>query len=145
MFKTNDRPVDVGNVPEKGGECEIVSSIELHKKGLREIRDRILKPLSYPIFLLADTVLNEKEDRKKDDGKQVKKKKAVTEGSAENKEFLKVQTKLILDSRKFQNVVKACALKNIILRLIDKLERQKGGKRYFYRPISAIKSKHRLK
>ena len=173
VFKTNERPVNPGTAPEKGGECEIVSSIEGHKKGLRAIREMI-KALGYPPFLLDDTILDEKDSRKVED--KADKKKRITTANAmytnvlttakkegktdeESKliatkakqEFEKspdritLETKLRLDSRKFQNVIKACALKNIILRMIDKIEVEKGGKRYFYRPISAIKSNHRLK
>jgi hypothetical protein len=147
VFKTNDRPVDPGIVPEKGGECEIVSSIEIHKKLLRAMRE-MMEGLGYPPFLLTDAVLDEKEERKK--GTEEKKRRTKKKGEEEDltpaqKEFIKVKTKLKLDSRKFQNVVKACALKNIILRLIDKLERAAGRLRYFYRPIAALKSKHKLK
>jgi len=147
VFKTNDRPVDPGIVPEKGGECEIVSSIEIHKKLLRAIREMI-EGIGYPPFLLTDAVLDEKGERKKekDEKKRRTKKGDADEGlTAAQKEFLKIKTKLSIDSRKFQNVVKACALKNIILRLIDKLEKAQGRLRYFYRPISALKSKHKLK
>lgn len=171
VFKTNERPVSQGVQPEKGGECEIVSSIEGHKKALRAIRDMIVA-LGYPHFLLDESILNEKgtraaEDKKKkaDVGASVYKEvyttlkregasdaAAVTAATAARKkavekspERLKLEAKLLLDSRKFQNVIKACALKNIILRLIDKLEGKKSGKRYFYRPVSAIKSNHRLK
>jgi len=144
VFKTGDRPVDAGIKPEKGGECEIVSSIEIHKKSLREIRTMI-GSLGYPPFLLSDEVLNEKEQRKVEP-KEAKKKKATGEEvSAAELEFRKMYAKLRLDTRKFQNVIKACALKEIILRMVDKLEQAKGRKRYFYRPVSAIKSQHKLK
>ena len=173
VFKTNDRQVGVGVQPEKGGECEIVSSIETHKKGLRAIRDMITGgTLKYPPFLLTDAVLNEKEIRgtlakkeKVEAGASLYKKvyttalesgvseeeakglgtKARNDAIKQSPERFKIETKLSIDSRKFQNVIKACALKNIILRLIDVLEREKGQKRYFYRPISAMKSNHRLK
>lgn len=171
VFKTNERPVGPGTLPEKGGECEIVSSIEAHKKGLRLIRE-IIVGLGYPPFLLVDSVLNEKGERKAEDKKKkadvaasaykeaytaakasgLKETAAVAAGTAardkavkKSPERMKLEAKLKLDSRKFQNVIKACALKNIILRFIDKLEVKKGRKRYFYRPISAIKSNHRLK
>jgi hypothetical protein len=173
VFKTNDRQVGVGTPPEKGGECEIVSSIETHKKGLRAIRDMITDAkLKYPTFLLTDSVLNEKEIRgtlakkeKVEAGASIYKKvytaalergvakaeaeilgkNAKTKALEKSPERFKIETKLSIDSRKFQNVIKACALKNIILRLIDILEKEKGQKRYFYRPISAMKSNHRLK
>lgn len=43
--------------------------------------------------------------------------------------------------RKFQNSVRACSLKNIILRWMDFMK--VGGKRWFLRPIAAYKSNHR--
>lgn len=159
VFKTNDRPVDPGVAPEKGGECEIVSSIATHKKGLRDIREMILE-LGYPAFLAREEILGEKDERKKEkDGAtpvpKAKKKKGKTdeEISPRRQEFLKAQAKLRLDSRKFQNVVKACVLKNILLRMVDRLEAEKpaGGaaapkaKKYFYRPVAAIKARHKLK
>jgi hypothetical protein len=102
--------------------------------------------LGYPPFLLSDDILNEKEQRKVEP-KEPKKKKAAGEAaeSAAEVEFRKMYTKLRLDTRKFQNVIKACALKEIILRMVDKMEQAKGRKRYFYRPVSAIKSQHKLK
>jgi hypothetical protein len=128
--------------------------------------------LKYPTFLLTDSVLNEKEIRgtlakkeKVEAGASIYKKvytaalergvakaeaeilgkNAKTKALEKSPERFKIETKLSIDSRKFQNVIKACALKNIILRLIDILEKEKGQKRYFYRPISAMKSNHRLK
>ncbi len=153
VFKTNDRPVDPGVKPEKGGECEIVPNIEPHKKALREIREMIVA-LGYPAFLLREEVLEEKKERQKatalsaaasaDAGKRKKKGAAGAEEEATGAP--KAFVKLRLDSRKFQNVVKVCALKQIILRLIDKLEsRRAAGKRYFFRPIAAVKAGHKLK
>ena len=140
VFKTNDRPVEPGAKPEKGGECEIVSNIESHKKGLREIREMIVA-LGYPAFLLREEVLEEKKERQVGPAEAKKKKKGAIEDVG-----AKVHTKLRLDARKFQNVVKACALKNIILRFVDKLETSRAaGKRYFFRPIAAIKAGHKLK
>jgi hypothetical protein len=147
VFKTNDRPVDPGIKPEKGGECEIVSNIESHKKGLREIRDMIVA-LGYPAFLLRDEVLEEKKERQTKEaaaaGEAAKRKKkgpGVADDTAP-----KAVTKLRIDSRKFQNVVKACALKQIVLRLVDLLERRRAaGKHYFFRPVAAVKAGHKLK
>jgi hypothetical protein len=100
--------------------------------------------VGYPPFLIIDSVLNEKEERKKERDDK-KKKKKDSELTAAEREVLKMKEKLVDSFRKFQNVIKACALKNITLRMVDKLEAERGGKRYFYRPISAIKSKHKLK
>ena len=148
VFKTNERPVDAGITPEKGSECEIVSKIENHKELLRRMKTMILA-LGYPPFLLTDSVLDEKDERKKE-ATATKKKKAKGEAGGESEmtasqlRNLKTRARIIGDVRKFQNVEKACALKNIILRFIDILEKKAGRKRYFYRPVSAIKSKHRL-
>ena len=139
VLKTNDVSVNKGIIPNKGKECENVSTISGHKKQLVEIRE-ILLELGYPSFLLIDSVLNEKDQRDKPE-EGVKKKKLGERMSEENK----MKDTLLKNTRKFQNVVKACSLKNIILRMLDKLERSKRRKRYFYRPIATIKSKHKLK
>ena len=144
VLKTNDRPVNKGKPPEKGKECENVSTIDGHKEQLREIRT-IITALGYPQFLLSDTILNEKEGRAQEATKMPKKKKEDDGLSPIEHEKRKMREKLMKDIRKFQNVVKACALKNIILRMVDKMERQKNRLRYFYRPIAAIKTKHKLK
>jgi len=146
ILKTNDRPVNKGVAPEKGKECENVSTIAGHKDQLVAIR-HLLDTLGYPPFLLIDAVLNEKDQRVKVEAvKTVKKRKDEDEGVLPmEREMKKVKEKLFKDARKFQNVIKACALKNIILRMIDELERKAKRKRYFYRPIAAIKSRHKLK
>jgi hypothetical protein len=143
ILKTSDRLVDPGQPLEKGKECENISKIADHKDQLKLIGDMIIK-VGYPPFLIIDSVLNEKEDRKKERDDK-KKKKKDTELTAAEREVIKMKDKLVDSFRKFQNVIKACALKNITLRMVDKLEADRGGKRYFYRPISAIKSKHKLK
>jgi hypothetical protein len=151
VFKTNDRPVDPGITPEKGSECESISTIQGHKEQLAAI-GVMIKALGYPPFLLIDSVLYEKDERKKekDATAATKKKKAKGEAAGDSDmtaaqlRNMKTRTRIISDIRKFQNVQKACALKNIILRFIDILEKKAGRKRYFYRPISTIKSKHRL-
>ena len=138
VLKTNDSPVNKGTQPNKGKECENVSTISGHKKQLVEIRE-IMKSLGYPPFLLIDSILNEKDQREKPE-EVVKKKK-----SERVPEVDRMKETLLKKTRKFQNVVKACTLKNIILRMLDKLEGSKGGKRYFYRPIATIKTNHKLK
>ena len=146
VMKTNDSPVNKGKNPEKGKECENVSTMSGHKDQLRMMREMIAA-LGYPQFLLTEAVLNEKEDRAKAKvaEKGGKKKKEEDGLSPMEREERKMQEKLFKDVRKFQNVIKACALKNIMLRMVDKLEREKERMRYFYRPILAIKTRHRLK
>lgn len=143
VLKTSDRVVDPGQPVEKGKECENISNATDHKTELKQIRDMIVA-LGYPPFLIIDSVLNEKEERKKEKEKKEKKKKDDSL-TAEEREKMKIKDTLIDSFRKFQNVVKICTLKNITLRMIDKLEKLQGRKRYFYRPISAVKSKHKLK
>lgn len=142
VLKTSDRVVDAGQELEKGKECENISNISDHKNQLKQIAAMIVG-IGYPPFLIIDSVLNEKEERKK--VKEDKKKKKQEELTAAERETLKMKDKLVDSFRKFQNVIKACTLKNITLRMVDKLEKVRGGKRYFYRPISAVKSKHKLK
>ena len=140
VLKTNDRPVSKGTLPEKGKECENVSNFAGHKEQLQQIGDA-LRGLGYPPFLLVDAVLNEKEQRVKGAAAA----RAEPEAAPGNRDMQKVREKLLKDFRKFQNVVKACTLKNIILRMMDKMEASAGRKRYFYRPVAAIKTKHKLK
>jgi hypothetical protein len=100
------------------------------------------------VFLLTEGVLNEKKERAekaKASEKVGKKKKEEDNLTPMQREEIAMQEKMLKDVRKFQNVTKACALKDIILRMVDKMERKKGRLRYFYRPILAIKTRHRLK
>jgi hypothetical protein len=143
VLKTSDRVVDAGQELEKGKECENISKIADHKEQLKQIRTMIVA-LGLPPFLIIDAVLNEKEERSLRQREEKKKKKKEDMTAAE-REVMKMKEKLIDSFRKFQNVIKACTLKNITLRMVDKLEKELGGKRYFYRPISAVKSKHKLK
>jgi len=143
VLKTNDSPVSKGTRPEKGKECENVSNISGHKEQLMKIQEMIT-PLGYPRII--EPIINERETRVKADAAKIaKKKKDAEDAQPLEREAKKVREKLMKDSRKFQNVIKACALKNIVLRMVDKMERLERRKRYFYRPVAAIKSKHRLK
>jgi hypothetical protein len=47
--------------------------------------------------------------------------------------------------RTFENSIRACALKEIVLRWLDIVERGKGaaGRRFFYRPVAALKTGHK--
>jgi len=143
VLKTSDVVVNKGNIPHKGKECENVSTIDGHKEQLRLIREMI-EALGYPPLLLRDTILNEKQTRVKDSVKLPKKKEDDNLSPME-REQKQMREKLFKDTRKFQNAIKACALKNIILRMVDKMERQNKRLRYFYRPIATIKAKHKLK
>jgi hypothetical protein len=128
IFKTSSAPPPPGGKPEKGGECAIISTISYHIQMLKEISN-ILVAEGYPRFILTDEILDEKA-RKKAERQQVAgagKKGAAGEPMR----------------RVFENTVKACALKDIVLRWLTNMQIPKGGKRYFYRPVAALKTGHK--
>ena len=121
VFKTSSPPLS-GTKPEKGGECEIVSTISHHRKMLKDIANTMDR-LGYERLILRDEVLDEKVRRKAD---------------------VSGATGHAVSHRKFENTIRACALKNLILRWLDNMERHKEtGLRFFYRPIAALKSGHK--
>ena len=123
VFKTSSPP-PVGGKVEKGGECAIVSTIAYHIKMLKDIAE-ILKDKGYPALILRDDVLDEKERRKAH-----KKSTGITIARNPN--------------RSFENAIRACALKDLILRWADCMERGRpGGLRFFYRPLASLKSGHK--
>lgn len=122
VFKSNV-PVSQGMRPKKGNECANVTTISKHKADLRTIRE-ILVGLGYPPFLLTDDILNQTEK---------------VAGARKGADF---RARLLSEQRVFQNAIKACALKELCLRLLHKLESAKGGKRYFYRSIASVKTQH---
>jgi hypothetical protein len=96
---------------------------------LKEISN-ILASEGYPRFILVEEILDEKAKRKRE---RQDAKAAGVKGVLLTKK----------SNRTFENAVRACALKNIILRLLTILNMSKGGRRYFYRPIAALKTGHR--
>jgi len=149
VFKTNDRPVPPGTKPEKGSECSIVSTIAFHIRMLKDIAE-LMEAEGYPKFLLIDELLDEKVMRRKqeDEAKALAKAEgrkyekgtivvAKREGSYGKKGDKPFKT------RTFENAIRACALKDIILRWIDVMQKRKGGRRYFYRPLEALKTNHK--
>jgi hypothetical protein len=128
VFKTSSAPPPPGGKPEKGGECAIISTISWHIQMLKEISN-ILVAEGYPRFILTDDILDEKARKKleKQEAKAAGRSTASTAKSA----------------RTFENAVRACALKDIMLRWLTIMQAPKGGKRYFYRPIAALKSGHK--
>ena len=149
VFKTNERPVPPGTKPEKGGECSIVSTISFHVRMLKDIAELMTRE-GYPKFLLSDEYLDEKALRRK------REEEAKAAAEAAGTKFEKSAVKDIarttpyaikagkpFKTRKFENAIRACALKDIILRWMDIMGAAKAGRRYFYRPIEAIKSDHK--
>ena len=128
VFKTSSAPPPPGGKPEKGGECAIISTISFHIQMLKEISN-LLVAEGYPRFILTDDILDEKARKKRE------KQEAVAAGRS--------ATSTVKGVRTFENAVRACALKDIILRWLTIMQAPKGGKRYFYRPIAAMKSGHK--
>lgn len=132
IFKTNERPVQPGQKPEKGSECSIVSTIAFHIRMLKDIAE-LLKAETYPTFILVEKYLD------------MKKKEKTAEGDTLRVGTYAKKGPKAFKTRSFENAIRACALKNIILRWMDVMQREKGGgaKRYFYRPVAALKSGHK--
>lgn len=130
VFKTSVPPPPGGKL-EKGGECAIVSTISYHITMLKQISE-LLAGDGFPRFILTDEILDEKTRKKKEkDLAKATGRKAVVEARR--------------PGRVFENAVRACALKNIMLRWLDTMASTKEpkGKRYFYRPVAAMKSGHK--
>jgi hypothetical protein len=149
VFKTNDRPVAQGVKPEKGGECSIVSSISYHIHMLKDIAE-LLAVEGYPKFILVEEYLDEKVLRRKQE--EEAKEQAILSGTKYEKSAIELSVRKTdyakkgkhpFKTRTFENAVRACALKDIVLRWMDIMQKQKSGRRYFYRPIAALKSGHK--
>lgn len=136
IFKTSDRPPAPGGKPEKGSECAIVSTISYHITMLKEIGE-LMTAEGFPRFIVTDDVLDEKARRKKEKEEAKAAGRAATASKARN------------PRRSFENALRACALKNIILRWMSIMTAGRGGgagavhRRYFYRPVAALKTGHK--
>ena len=126
IFKTNKS----SSKDKKGQECVSNTSSDSQLKDLNAIREMIIG-LGYPPFF--DKIINKE---------TIKTAKPAKDVSLSIPKDDKKRQTLHTNRRNFKNATKACALKNIVLRLIDIMESKKGGKRYFYRPISAVKTGH---
>ena len=85
----------------------------------------------FPRFILTEEILDEKARKKRE--------KALAKAAG---------TKITIESRRagrtFENAVRACALKDIILRWMDIMKSTDASrKRYFLRPVAALKSGHK--
>jgi len=128
VFKTSVPPAP-GAKPEKGGECAIISTISFHIRMLKDISE-LLVAEGLPRLILTEDILDEKERKKRE------KKEDKAAGRA-------TVRKTKVASRTFENAVRACALKNFALRWMTHMIEPRGGKRYFYRPVAALKSGHK--
>jgi hypothetical protein len=113
----------------------------------------------YPKMILVDEYLDEKAVRRRQEAEaKAQEAEAKAQAKAEGKKYEKKVIEQVTATRKteyckkrnhafktrvFENAVRACGLKDIILRWMDILQREKEGKRYFYRPIEAVKSGHK--
>jgi hypothetical protein len=130
IFKTSSPP-QPGKKLEKGGECAIISAISHHITILKAVSEMLVAE-GYPRFILTDEILDEKARKKKE------RELAKSTGR-------KITSEPKRPGRTFENAVRACALNDIILRWMDNM-RNTGGtprKRYFYRPVAALKSGHK--
>ena len=136
IFKTSSPPAPNGKL-EKGGECAIISTISYHITMLKEISE-ILVAEGFPKFILTEEILDEKSRKKKE--REI----AKSTGG-------KVVVQPKRPGRTFENAVRACALKDIILRWMDIMNTGAAAaaaaagakRRYFYRPVAAMKSGHK--
>lgn len=129
IFKTSSPPAPGGKL-EKGGECAIISTISFHITMLKRISDMLVEE-GFPRFILTEDILDEKAKKK------LEKEVAKAAGKA-------VVTQSRRPGRTFENAVRACALKNIILRWMDIMKSgTEPRKRYFFRPVAAFKSGHK--
>jgi hypothetical protein len=143
VFKMSDAPPEAGKVPDKGRECTIVSTISYHITDLKAMAE-ILEAEGYPKFILTEEVLDEKARRRKEkeEAKAAGRKAPERPAKAEEKVCGSPEA-TAKSTRSFENSTRACALKDIILRWLDGMSRGKKGRRYFYRPIAAAKTKHK--
>ena len=166
VFKTSAPPA-IGGKPEKGAECAIVSTVLFHKQMLvgkliggveTDITIAgIMKSLGYKELILRKDIMYEtdfrklkKKEKKLED--EVKKGQQDKAGALESIKadiasasaaFRGGEVKLKIKERSFENVERACALNELILRWIDIMEESKPNKKkYFYRPVAAFKTRH---
>lgn len=136
VFKTNVAAAAVGAAPDEGSKCSNISAIEVHTRMLKAIREN-LDGGGYPHLFLWDRLLNEDIIRRKE-SEAIKKAKEA--GAAAPERTVPAREDFV---RNMITAMRPCTVKELALRWLDILESAKGGKRYFYRPISALKAGHK--
>ena len=106
VFKTTDKPAELGGIPPKGGVCEKITQISSHFEHLIEIGTMLANLGVASRFGLT------------------------------KEEFT--------GPNKFENAIRACSLKNVILRWMDVMKVSGESVKWFFRPIAAYKSNHRV-
>jgi hypothetical protein len=158
IFKTNEKVAQVGKVPEKGGECGNISTVSYHVGMLKRLYT-ILDGLNEKDIKLTSEMVQVRK-RVKEEGKYVEKdvmeeqgtlvdlrpkriadhiKKLETESETKLQEYLSKNPW----QKHPRNAVRACTLKDILLRYMD--AKRLGDKRWFYRPVASLKTKHKGK
>jgi hypothetical protein len=135
VFKTNLAPPSGTAAPDEGSKCSNISTIPVHTRMLRDIRG-ILENRGYTKLFLYDRILDEDEIRRKE-AKDIK--KAKDEKTEPPKRTVPEREHM---TRNLITATRPCTVKELLLRWLDVLERGKGL-RYFYRPVSALKSGHK--
>jgi hypothetical protein len=139
IFKTSEKPAQVGAIPEKGGECGNISTISFHVSMLVRLGKEMASRGELDVALTS--AMNEQ-------GVEVG---SLTELRPQwLVDHLKtLKTKAQLNEyfsqcpwqKNPRNSVRACALKDLLLRFLD--AKKVGGKRWFYRPVASLKTKHK--
>ncbi len=143
-FKTSEKPPPVGQKPEKGGECAILSAISIHNAMLDKIGD-ILREQEISDFGFSEeareaaSAVHRQREEKEKELRRIRKLP-----SKPNEDRVVAELGALKEAdRSYQNAARACMLKELMLRWMDMMEL--SDKTWFYRPIAAYKTFHRYK
>ena len=139
IFKTSEKPSQVGAIPEKGGECGNISTVSFHVTMLVRLGVQMQSKGEVDVVLTSA-----KDDAGAEQGSLIE-----LRPSWLVKHLATLKTKSQLNEYFSQNPwqkhprnsVRACALKDLLLRFLD--AKKVGGKRWFYRPVASLKTKHK--
>jgi hypothetical protein len=139
IFKTSEKPAQVGAIPEKGGECGNISTVSFHVSMLVRLGAQMVARGEVEVSLTSAK-----------DGEGVET-GTLTELRPQwlVNQLATLKTKSELNKyfsenpwqKHPRNSVRACALKDLLLRYLD--AKKVGGKRWFYRPVASLKTKHK--
>ena len=146
IFKTSEKPAPVGKEPEKGGECGNISTVSFHVNMLVRLG------LELHSRGEVEIVLTSQKEKQMIEGKE----EEIETGTltelrpnwlVKHLQTLKTKSELNQYFKEFpwqkhpRNSVRACALKDLLLRYAD--AKKLSGKRWFYRPVASLKTKHK--
>jgi hypothetical protein len=139
IFKTSEKPAQVGAIPEKGGECGNISTVSFHVSMLVRLGQQMQSRGEVEVVLTSA-----KNDEGVEQGSLVE---LRPQWLVDHLATLKTKSQLNEYFSKCpwqkhpRNSVRACALKDLLLRYLD--AKKVGGKRWFYRPVASLKTKHK--